>query len=413
MFSLNQEQQRVLDAVRDNKNVFVTGSAGVGKSFVIKELCKDLDSRNKNFRLMAPTGVAAINIGGVTIHRFAKIQPQIKSLADYVKSKFRSGRAMWANIDVIIIDEVSMIHPDMFKLLDDIARLHRGNNKPFGGIQMVLFGDLFQLPYVPNKEDKGRKYIFETKSWTDLDLDVVLLHRVMRQDDATFITALNDLRVGNFSETFNNMIATCSRNKKDPTKHYVKLRALNSQKNMENEARLAELNTESKTYEAKDIGDDKCLVGCRAEKKLTLKIGCPVMLLWNKPEFDLSNGSIGVVTGFQPQTDSPIVRFNSGPELVIERQEWKVLERHAYGFKTIAQRTQYPLAIAYSISIHKSQSLSLDHVEVDLKGTFTVGQMYVALSRARTLEGLVVRNYDKCHVMVDDNVVEFYQGLTN
>lgn len=406
---LNSEQQSVINSIVEGDNVFVTGSAGVGKSFVIKEICRVLDERGKTFALLAPTGVAAVNIGGMTIHRFARLTPQTESLADYVKmNRTRRGwKDRWCGLHTLIIDEVSMVHPDTLVLLNDITKLHRRNNAVFGGLQVVLIGDLFQLPYVPNKSDKEYKYIFETQVWKELGMKVHLLKKVMRQNDTEFIQALNDIRVGKLSDAVSKMLTYCSTNKKDKNKHYVKLYALNAQRDMENERKLTKLETEKKVYKAIDVGDDKYLTGCRAVKTLELRLECPVMLLWNLPEHDLSNGSVGKVVAFE--ADGPRVKFWAGPEVVLSPVAWKITEKVGSCHKTLAARTQVPLTIAYSISVHKSQSLTLDYVEVDLAGTFAAGQMYVALSRAKTMEGLVISNFDKRCLMVDDHIVQFYE----
>ena len=409
---LNEDQEFVVAKVKQGKNVIITGSAGTGKSFLVKYLCKEFDEGGKIFRIVAPTGVAAVNVGGQTIHRFLGIRPEIKTLADYMKMCMKRSKVPWASLKAIIVDEVSMIHPQLFYLFDSIARLHKKADIPFGGIQMIFIGDFYQLCPIKQKSDNAGdpEYVFETKLWKEMSPCITVLKKVMRQNDQDFIDALNDLRVGLFSPRVVSMVQQCARNKKIPGKHYVKLFALNAQKNYANETELARLKTESREYNAVDIGDERYLKDCRAEKKITLKIGCPVMLLWNMPAYGLCNGSIGIVEKFET-IGLPVVKFNAGVTIPVPQQVWTIQEKNRHGVHILASRTQIPLAVAYSLSIHKTQSLTLDNLEVDCQGIFTTGQLYVAFSRASSMEGLVIKNFDMSAIMVDQKVLDFYESL--
>ncbi len=408
----NAEQAAVLAHVLQGENVMITGSAGTGKSFLINHICKEFDAQGVIYSVLAPTGVAALNVSGQTIHRFLGLRPDIRTKNDYVTKIYKRSKVPWATLRVLIIDEVSMIHPNLFILFDEICRLHNRHGKPFGGIQLILLGDYFQLSPIPEKDEPANapKYIFETEVWKALNIRVHVLRNVMRQNEQDFIAALNDLRVGIYSEKVKAMIARCGTNVKQEGKHYVKLYSLNAQKNEANMKALKELCTEARTYRALDIGDEKYLQGCRAEKEITLKIGCPVMMLWNLPDQGLCNGSIGVITHYD-EVGLPVVKFNSGVISSIKKQTWSVQEKVASGSRVIASRTQVPLAIAWSITSHKAQGLTLCHVEVDLRGVFTAGQMYVMLSRAANSKGLIVTGFKRRAIMVDDIVTQFY--LTN
>lgn len=409
---LNDEQENVLHQIKDNQNVFITGHAGTGKSFLIKYICEEFDQNKRNYCLLAPTGVAAINIGGQTIHRYLGLLPQVKTLNDYIVRCSKRSRIHWNVVKVFIIDEVSMIHPKLFVLFDQIARFHTKKNIPFGGIQVILLGDFFQLCPIRQKGESAsdEEYIFETDLWKELNIKVHHLKTVMRQKEDSFISALSDLRTGLFSENVAEMIAKCSNNKRVKGKHYVRLFSMNYQKNMANELALSKLKTESKIFHSADTGDEKYLQGCRAEKNILLKIGCPVMLLWNLPEFNLCNGSIGIVKSFNGD-NLPVVTFDTGVTIVVNKQKWSISEKNKYGTHALASRVQIPLAVSYALSSHKVQGISLDFVEADCHGIFTTGQLYVMLSRAKSSTGLIIKNFSQEGIMTDSKVTDFYNGL--
>lgn len=404
--SLNEEQKKVVDKVLEGRNVLITGSAGTGKSFLINHICGELTAKNKLHYILAPTGVAALNVSGQTIHRFLGLRPDVQTIQDYRKLCARRSKVAWKDLKVIIIDEVSMVHPNLFQLFSEIAKLHRDSSTPFGGIQMILIGDYFQLSPIPEKSDvpNAPLYIFETDLFQDMGLETHVLTKVMRQEDAAFINSLNDLRVGKYSKRVAELVKDCALNKKEPGKHYVKLFALNIDKNQANDTALAKLPGVSTIFTSIDTGDVKYLQGCRAEKILELKVGCPVMFLWNEPEQDLCNGSVGVVEDFK--NGLPIVFFNNGVKIAVERRKYVIPD--AGKSKPLAARLQLPLALAWSISAHKCQSISLDHVEADCRNIFTTGQLYVMLSRARTKEGLIIKNFSESAIKVDKKVIEFY-----
>ena len=412
--NLNKDQQESVDSVINLRNTFITGPAGTGKSFLIKTICQLLVNSRKLFAILAPTGVAAVNIGGQTIHRFLSLRPVIKTLSDYIRFASKYSKINWKSLQVIIIDEISMVQPSLFKLFNQIAQFHRNSNLPFGGIQVILLGDFYQLNPIIDKsdvDDDGKicEFVFETKLWLDLKLNIHILSKIMRQDNTEFIEALNDLRVGNYSPLLEKIIVNCSKQKAKNNTHYVKLYALNAQKNDANDIELAKLNTTSKTFIARDTGNVKFLVNCPATPEIVLKIDCPVMLLKNMPEYNLFNGSIGVVVNFE--NDLPMVKFNAGPVIPIEMNNWTIHDSSSEFHKEIASRTQLPLAVAYSLTVHKVQGLGIDFLVVDVKGFFCAGQVYVALSRAINDHNLIIKNFNKKAIMVNQKVVNFYKNL--
>jgi ATP-dependent DNA helicase PIF1 len=403
---LNQEQEHVVESVTNGKNVFVTGSAGTGKSYLIDHITRQLTS---NYQILASTGVAAINVGGLTIHKFFALRIETRTLKDYLKYCLKKSTVNWKSLKVLIIDEISMISPYLFKLVDQICRFHKQNEIAFGGIQVVLVGDFFQLSPIPDKlENSSETFIFETKTWTELQLEIYQLNIVMRQDDEAFIKILNKIRVGKIDQDVLQFINECqSRPLSEST---LQLFAKNVYKNEANQTRLSSLTGESRTYYARDTGDSKCLSGLLAETKLQLKIGAQVMSLKNDTALGLSNGSLGIIQDFDKNDGLPIVKFNSSDtELKMELYKWEIKKRLDNGnFSTIATRKQVPLVLAYALSIHKSQGLTLDKLETDLHDIFANGQLYVALSRASTKEGLTIKNFKPEYIKINSKVLDFY-----
>ena len=412
--SLNPEQSAIFSQVLEGKHILVTGPAGTGKSFLIDHICKAFDKKGYIYRVLAPTGVAAVNVNGHTIHRFLSIRPDIKIIEDYKRICARRSRVPWYPLKAIIIDEVSMIHPNLFVLFDEICRFHKRRDLPFGGIQMIFLGDFFQLAPVPESNTsrlRPAEYIFETDLWAQMNVKVSVLGQIMRQNELDFIVALNDLRVGKYTDAVESLIAECSENSMIPDKHYVRIFSLNVDKDYHNESELDKLVTPEVVFNAKDVGDDRLLKDLRAPKVLKLKTGCPVMLLWNQPEDGLCNGSIGIVQSVS-QYGNPVVKFNSGQIVTIHPKIWARSEKTPHGTKILASRTQYPLTLAYSIVAHKSQSLTIDHLVVDCRGVFAFGQLYVMFSRAASRKGLIIVNFNKKAIMANEKIQEFYKEHT-
>eukprot|EP01132_Coremiostelium_polycephalum_P005078 gene5078-6321_t len=405
-YSLTEEQEKIVNLiVQGEKNVFFTGSAGTGKSFILKHLVNRLRKKYpKSVFVTAATGIAAVNIGGVTLHSFAGIKLGVGTAQKLAVEILQSKKSCqkWLEAKVLIIDEVSMIDAELFEKLDSIGKLVRGNNLPFGGIQLVLLGDFFQLPPVYGN------YAFESRAWKkciDLSLE---LTTVMRQKDETFIKILNGIRVGLVSEDTVNILDKCSKplditNGILPTKLY----ATNAHVDDENNLELQSLKGEATEFIAVDSGHKDLIAlldkDCPAPQKLVLKVGAQVVLLRKLPNNpSLVNGSRGVVVGFVKNrakskhknwigtnTHLPVVLFNDGQKVTVPPSEFGVWNENK------AFRTQLPLKLAWALTIHRAQGMTLDKVECKLSETFAPGQAYVALSRVKTLEGLYLKEFAK------------------
>lgn len=404
---LNKGQQQIYDTVmKTNKNICINGQAGCGKSVLIDLFRKNLSDS----QVLAYTGVAALNVSGITIHRYFGLFPHIKTIEDYKKMCSSRTKVPWKSIKRIIIDEISMVSPDMFILLDEICRYHTRKNIPFGGIKLILVGDWFQLPSIKDRDkecnEEDPDFIFQTDLWKLCKIETFELTEIMRQTDEEFIKILGKIRIGNIDTKVLEFIKRLESNEKDPSKHYVKLYAKNVDKNFANETELAKLKHPEVVFNAKDTGDSKYLTGHRVEEKITLKLGAVVMLLFNYPEFGLSNGSIGVIQSFERTIEGvlvPVVKFENGVTKSIVPQTFEIIKKGANRqFQLLASRTQVPLGLAYASSIHKIQGSTIANVEMFCQGIFCNAQFYVGASRCTSADTLILRNFHPDHIMVSD-----------
>lgn len=393
--TLSESQNRLLTwLLRDRPNVFLTGRAGTGKTTLMREFLRRAGSRAA---VLAPTGVAAMQAGGQTIHSFFHFPPRLIEGRDIKKVRHR--RAIQA-LHTLVIDEISMVRSDMMWAIDAALRLNRDSAEPFGGVQIILVGDLAQLPPVIQGAEAEYlelshlgPFFFHPPSFRDAGIQMVELEEVFRQSDEDFIDILNAVRDGDIdgdqAERLNERVTGLSGLEASLT--HVVLTATNQAANRINQARLQGLNTPGRSFDAKIEGQfDPRLFPM--DNPLFLKIGARVMLTRNDPGGRWVNGTLGEIEGF----DEAAVRVRIGDQVyAVEPQKW---ERNAYEFDPAKQGltqsvkgayTQYPLRLAWAMTIHKAQGLTLDKVYLDLaRRLFAHGQAYVALSRARTLDGL-------------------------
>ncbi|NXF32368.1 PIF1 helicase, partial [Nyctibius bracteatus] len=408
---LSVEQEAVLGAVRSGKSIFFTGCAGTGKSFLLKKIVGSLPP--KSTYATASTGVAACHIGGTTLHAFAGIGSGKAPLEQCIQLAERPGvRQHWLACQHLIIDEISMVDGKFFDRLEAVARAVRKRDEPFGGIQLIICGDFLQLPPVC-KGNEETKFCFQAKSWRKCIHINMELTEVRRQTDKTFVSLLNAVRLGRCTEEVTRLLMQTTTNRSE-CDGILATRLCTHKDDVEitNERCLQQLSGEVHTFEALDsdpmlvkLIDAQCPVGGRLE----LKLGAQVMLAKNLDVSQgLVNGARGVVVGFESeQRGLPKVRFLCGVTQVIKMEKWV--------FKGLSgvhlSRQQLPLKLAWAISIHKSQGMSLDCVEISLSRVFESGQAYVALSRARSLAGLRVLDFDPKVVRADPSVLQFYRQL--
>lgn len=412
--TLSSEQQGIFDVLENqNRNLFITGKAGTGKSALLQYF---KHKTKKRVVVVAPTGVAALNVGGQTIHSLFRIPPRFlekESLEVHPRTAF-----LLRNIDTVVIDEVSMVRADLMDAIDHILQQARKNEEPFGGVQVVFFGDPYQLPPVVNDpelhkyfaDNHGGPYFFNAHVWNESPIDIYELVHIFRQKDETFKNMLSDIRQGTVSETLLNELNQRVRVSL-PEEGVITLATTNNIVNTINLSRLAKLPGKLFSYQASISGNLEPS-SFPTEGILQLKEGAQVMFLRNDKEKKWVNGTIGCVESLSEEE----IKVNiDGISYSIGKETWNKIrysynqEKRKVEEEVVSSFTQYPLRLAWAITVHKSQGQTYGSVVVDMGGgAFAHGQTYVALSRCATLEGLSLkRGILARDILVDSLVVNF------
>ncbi|OBZ90108.1 ATP-dependent DNA helicase PIF1 [Choanephora cucurbitarum] len=342
---------------------------------------------------------------------FAKLGSGDHTVTESVERILMSDVAerLWLRARVLIIDEISMIDGSLLDKVEKIARNVRQKQARFGGIQVIMSGDFFQLPPVNRETDA--KLAFEAKCWNTVVDKCFILKHCFRQKDSKLVEILNQIRVGYVSEEAEEIFKSLSRTPKAnhgiiPTELYP----LAHEVCRANRNRLSAINSDAFIFKAVDKGNKGYLDTIRAPLTLELKVGAQVMLIKNLSPV-LVNGSLGVVTKFTEEKDSrtyPVVKFTNGIERVMYPELWSI---SVNGSKVLAYRQQVPLILAWALSIHKSQGQTIEYVKVDLANIFERGHAYVALSRSVTMDNLQILNFDKEKIRVNEKAAEFYKRI--
>ena len=450
---------KVYNFIKQGKSVFITGGAGTGKSYILQQLKEYIPELKNN--ITSTTGISAININGATIHSWAglgkidfdydklyskekrekQINDKAENLARYakknIKEKIRETK-------MIAIDEISMLSDDLFRLLDLYFQKIRNSILPFGGIQMILIGDFCQLPPVINKDDKSPDlslhYAFFSESWENLNLTIISLKTFHRQKkDKEFAQHLNNLRLGKNIDEAEKFLSDCIIYKNNDDKNVIHVYQSNNEVKNHNNACLKQIEKDYFTKDARDYfvqpvendgqinyevikdrtvketdyiynGEDQIEKDTKSAKNLTLKICCKVMVIKNLDvEKGIANGSIGYISAVE--NDLIYVDFENIKNYPIKREEFIYYNKYK---KEYIMRRQFPLMLAYAITIHKSQGLTVDKIVVDINKTsplyISPGQVYVAFSRVRTKEGLkILKAFPKDKIKTDSDVRSFYE----
>lgn len=413
-------QDEALKILKTGANVFLTGEPGSGKTYTVNAFCRWLDEHGIESAITASTGIAATHIGGYTIHSWSgigikrELSPRdIDAIAQNKRVADRVGGAK-----ILIIDEVSMLSAATLSSVDAVCREVRRNQKPFGGLQVVLVGDFFQLPPIVSREEGQKKeqqralfseatgdarFAFRSSAWAALNPLTCYLSEQHRQDDAAFLSVLQGVRRGSFSEEHRALLRT--RYAKRAPDGVAQLYSHNNDVDRINNAELEKLSTQARVFEMEEHGPENLVLplkrGCLSPETLTLKLGARVLFTKNDYlTYKYVNGTLGRVTGFVKETGYPIVATREGRTIFVEPSEWALKD----GDRVLARIIQFPLRLAWAITVHKSQGMSLDAAHMDLSDVFEYGQGYVALSRVRTLGGLSLQGLNARAVEVHPEI---------
>lgn len=420
-------QKDALDILKLGHNVYLTGPAGSGKTYLLNEYIAYLKENGISVGISASTGIAATHMGGTTIHSWCGmgIRDSITSgeINEMLKKPYLKKRFL--HTKVLIIDEVSMLHSFQLDMIDHICRVAKKNDQPFGGMQVIMCGDFFQLPPVTKRQlhsvkldsqsglyDNEKKpqidgsdFVTSSNIWSQMQLRICYLDEQHRQDDRAFLRILNDIRSGEVSE--DTVEALSERLNKEPEGYSEPTRLFTHNADVDtiNNSRLEALPGEAHEYFMSSRGSIKIIEGlkknCLAPVRLLLKKGAQVMFVKNNYEVGYVNGTLGEVIGFTRE-DAPIVRTFDGTEITVGQMSWEIKEENV----ELAAISQIPLRLAWAITVHKSQGMSLDAAEVDLSRSFVPGQGYVALSRLRNLSGLKLMGMNHMALTVNPDVSE-------
>ncbi|HYF10420.1 MAG TPA: AAA family ATPase [Candidatus Paceibacterota bacterium] len=400
-------QAEALDILKMGRNVFLTGAAGSGKTHVLREFIQWLKEKNIGVAVTASTGIAATHLGGMTIHAWSGLGIRDK-LSDRDIDELEAFQYLWKRYDgtqVLIIDEVSMLHHFRLDLLERLARSFKRNERPFGGMQVVICGDFFQLPPVSRAGEPAALFAYSAKTWEALEPKICYLEEQHRQSDDALLSILNAIRSGEADEDTLSALEECYGREVKLEVEPTRLSTHNENVDAINETELKKIKGPERKYLMNTRGKqglvDALKKSCLAPEELTLKVGARVMFVKNNYERGYVNGTLGIVEGFD-DFGTPRVRIASGKVIEVGVDSWKIEEEG----KVKAEISQLPLRLAWAITVHKSQGMSLDAAEIDLSRSFAPGMGYVALSRVRTLAGLRLTGFNHQALQIHPEVIE-------
>lgn len=396
-------QGLALEIMLSGESVLLTGPAGAGKTYVLNQFIKFAKHEGKHVSVTATTGLAATHLGGTTIHSWAGI-----GVLDFIPNGFaehlaKGRREIIEKTDVLVIDEISMLHDFRLDMVDEVCRLVRKEpDLPFGGIQVIMSGDFFQLPPINRSDTRAGSFVVNSNVWQELDPVICYLEEQHRQDDEQLLGILNAIREGDVRRHHAESLLARTEVFPDDLEQLTELHTVNIDVDTINEAKLKELEEDEVAYEQSSTGSENYVETLQrsvlAPKILKVKQGALVMAVKNSPERKYVNGSIGTVVGFEPATDYPIVEFQNGREVSMQPDTWELRD----GDKKRASISQIPLRLAWAITVHKSQGMTLDAARIDLRRAFVEGMGYVALSRVKSIEKLYLSGINQMALRVSE-----------
>jgi len=408
------KQKEALQILELGHNVLLTGPAGSGKTFLLNQYISFLKKKGIGVAVTASTGIAATHIGGRTIHSWAGIgikdeltsrNLQTLKKRSYLKKQFEKTR-------VLIIDEISMLHAHRLDMVDRVCQAFKGNNLPFGGIQVILSGDFFQLPPISSGSGEA-EFVYKSDVWQEMDVRVCYLDEQHRQNDKKMTHILQSLRRNEITSEIDALLRERMHQEIKINERPVRLFTHNVDVDSINNAELKKISAPEYRYRMTNSGDKKLVEAlkknCLAPEELVLKKGASVMFVKNKFQDEkvmYVNGSSGVVIGFGEE-NLPIVKLSSGKEVLVTIDSWTIDSER----EILARINQIPLRLAWAITVHKSQGMTLERAEIDLSKSFGYGMGYVALSRLVSLEGLYLLGINEMAYKLNPQVFAFDKEL--
>ncbi len=398
-------QGEALTILKTGANVFLTGEPGSGKTHTINQFVEWLRASGIEPSVTAATGIAATHVGGMTLHSWSGIgiaESLSQADVDRIASKEHIARRI-QKAKVLIIEEISMLSATTFEMAEAVCREVRRVDKPFGGLTVILVGDFFQLP--PIARGREVKFAYASKVWRELNLITCYLTEQYRQDDSEFLGVLSAIRSGNVEELHYEELVRRRRDPSELPQDAPKLFSHNADVDRINAAELAKLKGTSKKFMMSSKGKDSFVEGlkrgCLSPEVLELKEGAAVMFTKNSPQGKFVNGTLGIVSGWDA-SGMPLVKTKDGLNISTEPMEWQLEEQG----KVRASVSQIPLRLAYAMTVHKSQGMSMDAAVIDLSKAFEYGQGYVALSRVRRLSGVYLMGLNQRALEVHPEILE-------
>lgn len=398
-------QDIALEVLCEGHSALLTGPAGTGKTYLLNQFIRTAKADGKHVSITATTGLAATHLGGTTIHAWSgmgvadEIHP---GFADHIS---KTRRETIEKTDVLIIDEISMLHDFRLDMVDEICRLVRRKDEPFGGIQVVMSGDFFQLPPVNRSDGRAGGFVVSSRVWQEVDPVVLYLQEQHRQDDEVLLEILTALRAGDIRRHHAEKLLERAEVQPENPEDITELHTVNIDVDTINHARLAALDTEERTFQQFTTGSANYVESLQrsvlAPAELVLRKGALVMAVKNSPQRTYANGSIGTVVDFEPGTDYPVVEYRSGRTVTMVPDSWEMRD----GDKKRASISQIPLRLAWAITVHKSQGMTLDAARIDLRKAFVPGMGYVALSRVRNIESLYLYGINRTALSISEDAL--------
>ena len=392
-----------LEVMLSGESVLLTGSAGAGKTYALNKFIRLAKGQGKHVSVTATTGLAATHLGGNTIHSWCGIGISDEIYPGFVDNMSKSRREIIEKTDVLIIDEISMLHDYRLDMVDEVCRAVRKKDEPFGGIQLIMSGDFFQLPPINRGDSRAGGFVVNSNVWQELDPVICYLSEQHRQDDEELLEILNALRAGELRRCHAEKLLARVDVQPEGDEPLTELHTVNIDVDKINEAKLATLEGDELFYTQTTTGGKNYIESLQrsvlAPATLRLKKGALVMAVKNSLDRKYVNGSLGTVIDFESGAEYPVVEFKSGKVVTMSPDTWELRD----GDKKRAGITQIPLRLAWAITVHKSQGMTLDSARIDLRKAFVEGMGYVALSRVKNLNSLYLAGINNMALRVSED----------